>query len=383
MTGRKRVIQLCSLFASITVLASSVTQSFTDTYLLRILVGMSMGGFHVCYTYATEIVGSTHRAKACLILFIFQYLGAVYGAIIGLITVTENNLGWRYYVLISSLPIVLGLVSVTVICPESPRFLLVKGETDKATKVVKILSSKPNSDLKLASIMKSIGDKGSWKDLIATPSDKMLLGVLSSLIFLIRFFNIGVALLFYENMQNPYASDCNVLVETYKESGGCDRLKKSDYSLDILFSSSGIFGALFYYFLADYFGRRKAMARSLSFSTLCMSTFYFCMPNYSRTICSLVVKSFCFTTELVFNLYINEVYPTYTRSAASGFTDCFSRLGLALSPLISQYLAKESYPSSVSVYIASGVLGVVIIRSLKTETRAQRQGDVGEKAEKK
>ena len=105
ISGRKRVIQACSLLSALFVVASAFAQSVIQIYVIRLLIGLSMGGFHVAYTYATEVVGPEYRSKACMIIFLLHYVGVTYAAITGLVLVPNEDYGWRIYVLSSALPI--------------------------------------------------------------------------------------------------------------------------------------------------------------------------------------------------------------------------------------------------------------------------------------
>ena len=97
------------------------------------------------------------------------------------------------------------------------------------------------------------------------------------------------------------------------------------------------------------------------------------MPDWARTLTALVDKSFCIATELTFSLYINEIYPTFTRSSASGFTDSVSRVGLAISPLFAQFLAKESYAAAVTVFVLTGVIVCVLLRFVRSTVVTEKE----------
>ncbi|XP_075252004.1 putative transporter svop-1 [Convolutriloba macropyga] len=112
--GRKRVIQACSLLSALFVVASAFAQSVIQIYVIRLLIGLSMGGFHVAYTYATEVVGPEYRSKSCMIIFLLHYVGVTYAAVTGLVLVPNEDYGWRIYVLYSALPIGRSFLQTTI-----------------------------------------------------------------------------------------------------------------------------------------------------------------------------------------------------------------------------------------------------------------------------
>ena len=115
------------------------------------------------------------------------------------------------------------------------------------------------------------------------------------------------------------------------------------------------------------------MFYTMACSAVILLTFYFVMPDWARTLTALVDKSFCIATELTFSLYINEIYPTFTRSSASGFTDSVSRVGLAISPLFAQFLAKESYAAAVTVFVLTGVIVCVLLRFVRSTVATEKE----------
>ena len=108
-------------------------------------------------------------------------------------------------------------------------------------------------------------------------------------------------------------------------------------------------------------------------STVLFLTFYIVMPDWARTLSALIDKIFCIATELTFSLYINEIYPTFTRSSASGFADSFARTGLAMSPLCAQFLAKESYAASVTLYLVAGLAVCVLLRFIRSNVATEKE----------
>ena len=155
-------------------------------------------------------------------------------------------------------------------CPETPRFLLISGKRKEAATVIQKLDPKVGEKLELSPL--TITERGSWRDLTRTLDDKVLLGLLSITFFLMRLFNLGSPLLYYETLQNPHASESDsIFVKTYNPSKECERLKTADYALATLYTVSQLIGAFIYYFSGIcFFSERKKITSKTKISTNCL-----------------------------------------------------------------------------------------------------------------
>jgi hypothetical protein len=94
----------------------------------RFLVGFFIGGIPQVTTLYAEYLPTKTRGKAILVLSFFWAIGASFEALLALITM-GSNLGWRYLVGFSSMPLLVFLLFSNYL-PESPMYLAVTGQKD-------------------------------------------------------------------------------------------------------------------------------------------------------------------------------------------------------------------------------------------------------------
>ena len=369
ISGRRVVLQICSLIGTFSVIVSATSQGPTLFATSRFVGGFAVGGMHIAYTFVSECFGARLRAKAVFILFIAHYSGSIIGAVLAFFMLPEGGFGgWRLFIIFTTTPMFMIFILVTHFCPESPRFLLISGESKKALEVIQSFNRKQNENIILAPIV--VKNRGSVGDLFRNLEQSILLVSICSAFFFLRFQSLGLTLLYYENLQNPNADqNCDIFVETYEKENECELLKSSDYLQNILFTNAQLVSAIVSTTLADAFGRRFAMYSTSSLGTISLGLLLFCMPSILLTFSAMVAKFLILASIMVIFLYVNELYPTYIRSLALGCVESASRFGLILSPFVAQFLSKTSYPIALSIYILSGVVAVILLQAAKEETK--------------
>ena len=264
---------------------------------------------------------------------------------------------------------VIGLLLVTLFCPESPRFLLFSGKPGKALEVIQSLDKSKVLDRVYLTPVK-IEQRGSFNELFATHKSTTNILKLSTIYFGFRFLKLVINLIYFEDLQNPNASACNLFVETYNGyQEKCSSFNKNDYIYNLLFSLSYLFAALVSVVMADLFGRKITLQIVTGLASFSFIAFYFCMPNALLTVFAIISRGLVNAGIMVITLFINECFPTYLRSLASGFAECFSQFGYTVAPLVAQYLSKINYPLSVSLFIAISVLCFGLILTVGKETK--------------
>jgi hypothetical protein len=106
---------------------------------LRFMTGVGIGGSMVAFTLATEFVPSTYRGIFLILFSLFWTFGGVGEATLAYIIMPQ--LGWRYLLGVSSLPVLLvGMFSFPFLF-ESPRFYIANGRAAEARDVLARLAA--------------------------------------------------------------------------------------------------------------------------------------------------------------------------------------------------------------------------------------------------
>ncbi|CAI6010294.1 unnamed protein product [Closterium sp. NIES-65] len=121
--GRRFAFTATALLTFLAALLSALAPSFPLLLAARALVGVGLGGAPVIFSLFLEFTPPASRGFWSLALSLFWTVGSVAEA--ALAWAVLPVLGWRWLIVLSSLPLLLLLLLFPLL-PESPRYLLVK-----------------------------------------------------------------------------------------------------------------------------------------------------------------------------------------------------------------------------------------------------------------
>ncbi|MDP9265456.1 MAG: MFS transporter [Chloroflexota bacterium] len=134
--GRKKVMLYALLFYCLFTLGAAVSPSFEVFLVARVLAGVGTGAESaIIAPYLAEFVPAARRGWFIGALAGFFSFGFVAAAVLGRLVVPTIEGGWRWAQVITVLPILMVLWWRRSLS-ESPRYLMLKGRTDEAERVV-------------------------------------------------------------------------------------------------------------------------------------------------------------------------------------------------------------------------------------------------------
>ncbi|CCF34700.1 hypothetical protein CH063_06637 [Colletotrichum higginsianum] len=136
--GRKRVILVADILFILGALMQAWAGTVTSMVIGRSIVGAAVGAASfVVPLYIAELAPASHRGRLVTMNVLFITLGQVVAYIIGwaFAEYGDQSTGWRWMVGLGALPAALQC-SILVLMPESPRWLVMVGQSLKAKKVV-------------------------------------------------------------------------------------------------------------------------------------------------------------------------------------------------------------------------------------------------------
>ncbi|XP_065892907.1 synaptic vesicle 2-related protein-like isoform X2 [Dysidea avara] len=139
--GRKKVLGVVLLTVFTFGMISAFAPNFPCLLLFRGLVGFGAGGIFLAPAYCLEFLPAKSRAVTFCLLEIAWAGGAILEALLALTVMTKfpSEHPWRWLLGFSAIPLLFPL-TVLVFMPESPRYLIYKGEEDKAKKVLTLVA---------------------------------------------------------------------------------------------------------------------------------------------------------------------------------------------------------------------------------------------------
>jgi SP family arabinose:H+ symporter-like MFS transporter len=157
--GRKKVLSTAALFFAISALGTALSGSILVFVIFRVLGGFAVGiASMVSPMYIAEIAPAKQRGQ----LVSLNQLTIVIGILIAffsnylLVDTGENN--WRWMLCVMALPAFLFFVALFFV-PESPRWLVQKGEIDKAKSTLVRINGTEVGSKELEIIQNSLKNK--------------------------------------------------------------------------------------------------------------------------------------------------------------------------------------------------------------------------------
>ncbi|KAK4852008.1 hypothetical protein QYF36_020227 [Acer negundo] len=328
--GRKGSLTIVCILNAIFGCSTAFSPNYLTYLLLRVLTGFSTGGVGLCaFVLATEPIGPTKRGAAGMSTFYFFSTGIVI-----LSGIAYFFRSWHTLYIASSIPSILFVVLVLPFLSESPRWYLVRGKVNEATKLMCSIAKYNGKHLPNGVVLaldeeesyESNGKQdykeeleqkeaitGSIIDVITSPVTRIRL-------FLAVTINFLCSVVYYGLSLNVVNLDTNI------------------YFNVALNAVAEMPAFLITALLLDRFGRKPLAIGTIWFS----GTFCFLgalvrgggIWNTVRMVCGILgIFGMAGTYNLLF-IYTTELFPTVVRNAALGCATQAAQMGAILAPFV-------------------------------------------------
>ncbi|MFJ9800821.1 MFS transporter [Streptomyces wuyuanensis] len=320
--GRVRTVAIGVAVTALAGLAVALSTGIELFALFRFAQGLGIGGVvPVAATYINEIARSDKRGRFVLLYEMIFPAGLAVATLVSVWVVP--NLGWRAMFLIGALPVLIAAVLPRHVA-ESPRWLLARGRTEEAERVIAEIEAEVARSTRAplpepaAAATQEDSARGRLRELF-TGRYLRRTTVLSGLWFVAYYVNHGISVW---------------LPSLYTRNFGLDLSSALAYTL--LSNVTGLLGTLIVALLIDRVGRRPALVTALGGSALALLA-----PALTGAVSGGQVALFAScTTFFVYAincglyLYSPELYPTRNRAKGAAFGGLWNRLGVILGPVV-------------------------------------------------
>jgi len=344
-TGFISTVAIDSVFG----LLSAFSPSFAWLIILRTITGIGVGGtLPVDYSIFAEYLPTKKRGQYLVLLESFWALGTVFAA--GLAWLIVPHLGWRWLLGISAVP---GLIIFFIrrYVPESPRYLLVSGQPEKARSVLAQVAREngtqlPEGDL----VVPQAGERGKVRDLLRPGMAR------TTLMLWVIWFAISLG----------YYGVFTWLPSYFKLKGMALLPVYQNTFLLALAQLPGYFSAAY---LVERLGRRYTLAFYMIASGL--FTYLFAIATAMPFVVGMAVwmSFFALGAWGALYAYTPEAYPTTLRTTGMGAASGMTRIAGAIAPSLGAALMGASLAIPLTVYALAFVLGGLAALGLPLETR--------------
>lgn len=358
--GRKPVLFLSAILFSSSAIGCMFAANIDQLVIYRIIGGVGIGVASIISPlYISEIAVSKYRGTlvsfyqlAITVGFLGAYLvnyailnnavntaetTVVADSLWNKIFITEN---WRAMLGMETLPAVLFLVILFAI-PESPRWLVVKGQENKALNILSRTYGSENASNEIVELKKVISSevKSDWK-LLLQPGFRLALIIGVCIAILGQFMGVN-AVLYY----GP---------EIFEQTG----LSEGDSLLyQVVVGSVNVLGTILGMWLIDRIGRKKLVYWGVSsmIVSLFLIGLYFTLikqgvnlpPITLLVLIIIYIFSCAVSICMVIWVLLSEMYPARVRGAAMSIAGFSLWIGTYLIGQLTPWLMKNLSPAGV------------------------------------
>jgi MFS family permease len=357
--GRRPMLLVGLTTNSVAGLLSALATDAISLSALRLVAGIGIGAtVPPLFTLCSELAPPADRGFWVTVAASFWMVGSIYVAIIGW-TLLGNGASWRVFAAACALPSAFGCVMVYRFVPESPRFLAMRGDHERAVAVAQYLADSMNyvgSRLRQEELLEYYprhagdterrfpGDVSCWHQItkafttfavsvtqLYKPQLQKTTWPLQMVWFSLSFGSYG--LLTWIN---------TLFVEVHLENL---------YLNSLLFALSNLPGNLLSAWLLDRTGRATLLVGSVIAAALSLLAFAYVAaqeasdsPSVSKSWIIVAACSFqCFTITAwnSIDVMTSELFPTTVRSTGMGLCAASGRVGAMLAQLVNGALVQN------------------------------------------
>ncbi|MGA7795591.1 MAG: MFS transporter [Candidatus Acidiferrales bacterium] len=323
--GRLRCAKITIALYSLMSLLCAVSWNIPSLLLFRTIQGIGLGGeVPVAAAYINEISRAKGRGRFFLLYQLIFPIGLVGASLLGFWLVPL--FGWRTMFLIGGLPAILVLVLfVRNILPESPRWLVSKGRFEEAELIVGQMESAARSS---GAVISSTPEPSPIAPAPRREASRLELfrGIYRLRTIIVWF--IWITTYFVTYGVNTWLP---TIFRTYYKYSVADALRYG-----VIINLAGLAGAFLCAMLVDHLGRRPWFILAYALGAAPLIAIWFRGAANPREVIVLVAISFTFISgnSMLVYLYTTEIYPTRLRSLGTGAASAWLRVASAAGPAI-------------------------------------------------
>ena len=372
--GRRSTLTITLTVLLIVSFGSAIVTNKWQFLVLRSIVGICIGAnFPTLVVFSAEVVKSQYREIGPTIIIFVSNAAMMLVAILAYLFL--NWVGWRWFIVIVSLPIIPALILLRLM-PESPRFLCASGAQKEANTAVKKMAewNEKSHTLpdNLVVIVHQDQQLGQIKDILAPKYLKET--VLLCLMYFGNIFLIFGLIVFV-----PLAINTGFCGASAKgATRDCKKINQEGLGKIVIITS----GATVAIFVGLFFGIKTGRNFSMKlFNTLVFISTLFLFPCFSGSITTAIlflIKCFASAANVIIWIVIPELYPTVIRNTATGFINMWGKIGGVIATALVYILFYISGYLIVACFVLAGLLSTVAAWLWTKETKDVDLQDVVE-----
>ena len=371
--GRVWPYALTATIAAVFILASAFSPNFIVLVVLRGLASIGVGGLiDLPFPTLVEFLPIKHRGSMSLLVGFVQAVGSCIGGGLAWWLVPSYSNGWRYFIIVTSVPMFLVALFRLLLYVESPRYLVSQSKLNRAWKTLSLIAHLNGKDINTLVEKASFYNKLDSKSTDTTHNAKLhnFLCIFKPP-YLRRTICFSVA---YVILSLTYLGSVLFLPNLAKN------LALPPYLAAFGGFAAQIPGTLLVAIIIEWpcFGRLNTLRIFSASSSLFYFLFAFIQHPVAVSVFIVILYFFMNPTMFLLLTYVSESYPTNIRAMAMAFiTATYAVNGIWL-PFVGGYMADLSvqYPwLSPAVWGSALAIQFFVTLFLNHETRNRNLQD--------
>lgn len=305
--GRRKLLMLTAVVFMIGTLMSSLAPSPGWLIWGRLVLGLAIGvSSYVVPLFISEVAPAKYRGTLVLVNAIMITGGEAIAFLVDYALAPTES--WRTMFGVAIIPAIALFIGM-LFAPETPRWLVLKGLTDKARKILAKTRPASEVDAELADIKRTLTNKGSkWKELFTAKVRPVL--IIGLLLGILQQFSGINTVMYYGPTIFEHAGFHSASSQIF-----------STFGMGLVNTVMSVVSVI----IIDRLGRRKLLltglitaAVSLAFISMIFSnSIHIPYSNWIALLCMVVyIAGYSISIGNLFWLIISEIYPLNIRSTA-------------------------------------------------------------------
>ncbi|XP_053112225.1 putative transporter SVOPL [Hemicordylus capensis] len=380
--GRWKVLFISFIWGAYFSLLTSFSPSYIWFVFLRTMVGCGVSGHAQGLIIKTEFLPTKYRGYMLPLSQVFWLAGSL--LIIGLASVVNTTIGWRWLIRIASIPGIVLILAFKFI-PESARYNVSCGNDKAALATLQWIAKMNRSVIPEGKLVEPVDEKrGRLKDLLDPKYLRTSLQIW--IIWLgISFAYYGIILASAELLEKDLVcatgggeEDFGDNSQEFRSPCLCHLFAPSDYQVMIISTMGEIALNPLNILGINFLGRRLSLTITMGCTALFFLLLNICTSRTGLIGFLFMLRALVSANFNTIYIYTAEVYPTTMRAVGLGTSGSLCRIGAMVAPFIAQVLMNASFLGALCLF-ASVCVGCAISAftlPIETKGRALQVGKV-------
>ncbi|XP_040449978.1 putative transporter SVOPL isoform X2 [Falco naumanni] len=373
--GRWKILLLSFLWAAYFSLLTSFAPSYIWFVFLRAMVGGGVSGHAQGLIIKTEFLPNKYRGYMLPLSQVFWLAGSLLN--IGLASVVNPTIGWRWLIRTASIPGIL-LILVFKFIPESARYNVSTGNVAAALATLQRIAKTNGAVMPEGELREPAKERrGRFKDLIHPKYLRTTLQIW--IIWLgIAFAYYGVILASAELLERDLV--CGSTAPQLQDSGDdpeshspchCHLFGPAAYQTMIISTVGEIALNPLNVLGINFLGRRLSLCITMGCTALFFLLLNICTSSTGVTGFLFMLRALVSANFNTIYIYTAEVYPTTMRALGVGTSGSLCRVGAMVAPFISQVLMSASFIGALCLFSSVCIVCAISAFTLPIETKGR------------